>query len=186
MGFVLPGETAAILGGVVAHRGNASLPVMITVVVVAAIAGDSVGYEVGKHAGPRLLESRPLRRHAHRLDDARSLLKRRGGMAVFMGRWVAFFRAVMPALAGLSRMYYPKFLAYNAAGGLVWGVAVVLLGYFASNTYEHIVKTFGRGAAALALAVVLGLFVVHKVRESRREREEEAEYEREHPVGPGV
>ena len=90
VGFVLPGETAAILGGVAAHDGRASLPAMIAVVVVAAVIGDSVGYEVGRRFGPGLLRTRPLRRHAHRLDDARSLLRRRGGWAVVLGRFTAF------------------------------------------------------------------------------------------------
>jgi membrane-associated protein len=174
VGFVLPGETAAILGGVVAHRGHASLPVMIAVVVVAAITGDSVGYEVGRRFGPRLVETRALRRHSHRLIDAREFLERRGGWAVFLGRWTAFFRAVMPALAGLAHMRYRRFFAFNAAGGLCWGVAVVLLGYFASSTYEKIVKTFGRGAAVLAVLAVVGLIVGRVVRERRRERAEEA------------
>ncbi len=174
VGFVLPGETAAILGGVVAHQGHASLPVMIAVVVVAAVVGDSVGYEVGHRFGPRLIETRTLRRHSHRLVDAREFLERRGGWAVFLGRWTAFLRAVMPALAGLAHMRYRRFFAFNAAGGLVWGVAVVLLGYFASTTYEQIVSIFGRGSAILAVLAVVGLITARVVRERRRERAEEA------------
>jgi len=174
VGFVIPGETAAILGGVVAHQGHASLPVMIAVVVLAAILGDSVGYEIGHRFGPRLIETRALRRHSHRLVDAREFLERRGGWAVFLGRWTAFFRAVMPALAGLAHMPYRRFLAFNASGGLVWGVAVVLLGYFASGTYEKIASTFGRGAAVVAVLAVLALIGARVLRERRRESAEEA------------
>ena len=119
VGFVIPGETAAVLGGVAASLGHVELWLMLPVVVLAAILGDTVGYEVGRHFGPRILSMRALQKRGRRLDDAQDFLRRRGGSAVFLGRFVAFFRAVMPALAGTSHMPYPKFLAYNAAGGLV-------------------------------------------------------------------
>jgi len=175
VGFVLPGETAAILGGVAAHDGRASLAAMIAVVVIAAIVGDSVGYEIGKHAGPRMLTTKPLRRHAHRLDDARDLLARRGGWAVFLGRFTAFFRAVMPALAGLSHMPYGRFLPYNALGGIVWGTGVVLIGYWAGHAYQRIAQNFGRASAAVVLLLVLAGLLAWHLRKRRQEREEEAE-----------
>ena len=156
-GFVIPGETAAVLGGVDASRGNVSLLVMVVVVVAAAIVGDSVGYEVGRLAGPRILASRLLSKHADRLSDAQSFLRRRGGAAVFFGRFVAFFRAVMPALAGSARMPYARFLVFNAAGGITWGVGFVLLGYLAGDSYKAVENTVGRGTA---IALVLIVFVV--------------------------
>lgn len=170
VGFVVPGETAAILGGVAANRGHVPLAAVMAVVVVAAVVGDSVGYEVGRHFGPRLLDLRVLRKRRARLDDARDLLARRGGTAVFLGRWVAFFRAVMPALAGLSRMPYGRFLAFNAAGGVVWGVAVVLVGYLAGASYAKVEKVVGRDAAFVVLLVVVVVAVVWRVRKARRER----------------
>ena len=170
VGFVLPGETVAILGGVAANRGHVSLTAVLAVVVLAAIVGDSVGYEVGRHAGPRVLGLPVLRRRQRRLDDARDFLARRGGSAVFLGRWVAFFRAVMPALAGTARMPYPKFLAYNAAGGLVWGVAVVLAGYFAGASYTRVEKALGPGAAVVVVLLALVGLGVWRVRVHRAER----------------
>ncbi|MEP6760324.1 MAG: DedA family protein [Sporichthyaceae bacterium] len=164
VGFVLPGETAVILGGVLASNGRLSLAWLLVLVVVAAIVGDSVGYEVGRLAGPRILRSRPLRRHQDRLDGARKFLRRRGGMAVFLGRFTAFLRAVMPALAGLSQMPYRRFLAYNAAGGLVWGVGVALLGYFAGASYKKVESLLGRGSAVLLVLVALTAFVVWRRR----------------------
>jgi len=119
VGFVIPGETAALLGGVDASRGNVNVYAVAAIVVVAAIAGDTVGYEIGKHVGERVLRWKPLQKRKAGLDSARDLLARRGGAAVFLGRYVAFFRAVMPALAGTSRMPYLRFLRWNALGGLV-------------------------------------------------------------------
>ena len=172
VGFVIPGETAAVIGGVVASRGNANVVLMAAVVVAASILGDSVGYEIGKRFGPRLLESRPLRKRRAKLDEAQDFLRRRGGVAVFLGRFVAFFRAVMPALAGTSHMPYPRFVAWNAAGGLVWGVAFVTLGYFAGNSYQSVAKTVGRdvaaGAAIVLVMAVIGWQIGKYVRARRR------------------
>jgi membrane protein DedA with SNARE-associated domain len=169
VGFVVPGETAAVLGGVVASRGGASLWLMVVVVVLAAVVGDTVGYEVGRHLGTRLLRTRFLARRQPRLEQAQEMLRRRGGAAVFLGRFVAFFRAVMPALAGTSGMPYPRFVTFNAAGGLTWGTAFVLLGFLAGNSYQRIEKVVGRGAALAVAAVVILAVVVWRVRAHRRE-----------------
>jgi membrane-associated protein len=167
VGFVLPGETAVILGGVLAAAHRLSLAALLVLVVVTAIVGDSVGYEVGKRAGPRVLASRHLRRHASRLDGARAFLRRRGGSAVLLARFTAFLRAVMPALAGLSRMPYRRFLAWNAAGALIWGVGVVLVGFFAGDSYRMVEQVLGRSSAVL-LAVLLVVAAVIWLRRMHR------------------
>jgi membrane protein DedA with SNARE-associated domain len=167
-GFILPGETAAILGGVAANLGHVNLFAVIAVTIGAAIVGDSVGYEVGKHIGPRIIRSRRLGNHRRRLHDAQDLLARRGGLAVLLGRWVAFFRAVMPALAGSSRMPYPTFLLFNALGGIIWGVVVVVAGYLAGASYASVQKIIGRDAAILVLVAALVVAVVWHLRRRRR------------------
>jgi membrane protein DedA with SNARE-associated domain len=169
VGFVIPGETAAILGGVDASRGHVVLWAVVLGVVAAAIVGDSAGYEVGRVLGSRVLDARALRRHRDRLAAAQDFLARRGGWAVFLGRFIAFFRAVMPALAGTARMPYRRFLLFNALGGLVWGSGAVLLGYVAGNSYRAVEQTVGQGAALVAAAVVVTGFVLWRVRK-RRER----------------
>jgi membrane-associated protein len=173
IGFVLPGETAAVLGGVDASRGHVRLPLVIVVVVAAAIVGDTVGYQIGRHVGTRALRARFLARHQRRLADAQALLARRGGSAVFLGRFVAFFRAVMPALAGTARMPYGRFLAFNAAGGAVWGTGFVLLGYLAGNSYATVERAAGRGAALAVLALVVLALVIWRLRRRRAERKAE-------------
>jgi membrane-associated protein len=164
VGFVIPGETAAVLGGVVASRGEVQLPAMMVIAVTAAILGDTVGYEVGKHLASRLPKPRPRSRHAKAMKKAEDFLRRRGGWAVFLGRFIAFFRAVMPALAGTSRMPYGRFLLFNAAGGLVWGVGFVLLGYLAGNSYETVAKTAGKDIAAVIAVVAVAALVVWRLR----------------------
>src|SRR5579871_457123 len=121
LGFVLPGETAVVLGGVLAYEGHVSLLWMTVIVVCCAIAGDSVGYEVGRHFGPRLLRLRLLQRPA--VEKAQDFVRRRGMLAVFIGRFTAVFRALMPGIAGMTGLSYPRFLAANALGGIIWGIA---------------------------------------------------------------
>jgi membrane-associated protein len=158
VGFVLPGETVAVLGGVAARFGSVPLEAVLAVTVAAAVVGDSVGYEVGRRVGPRILRVRLLRERQQGIERARSFLARRGGGAVFLGRWLALFRALMPALAGTARMPYGRFLTWNALGGVAWGGAVVLLGYAAGASYRTIESRFGTAAAfVLAAVVVLGL-----------------------------
>jgi membrane-associated protein len=169
VGFVLPGETAVLLGGVLAASGRVSVPVLLVVVVLAAVIGDTVGYEIGRKFGPRILASRPLKRHQERLDGAQQALRTRGGPAVFVGRFTAFLRAVTPALAGASRMPYRRFLAYNAAGALVWGVGVCMIGYSAGASFAHAQQQLGRLSALLLIAVVVtGIAYVLVRRRARR------------------
>jgi membrane-associated protein len=177
VGFVIPGETAAVIGGVVASRGNVDLWTMISVVVLAAVFGDTVGYEVGRHLGHRVLNLKVMDKRRAKLESAQDFLRRRGGSAVFLGRFVAFFRAVMPALAGTSKMPYLRFLLFNAAGGIVWGVGFVVLGYLAGNSYATVAKAAGRDITAVVVLVALiafGVWRVRKVRRRRRQAEAEA------------
>jgi membrane protein DedA with SNARE-associated domain len=172
VGFILPGETAAILGGVAAHRPNVPLWGVMTVVILCAIAGDSVGYEVGRQIGPRILASKRLDGRRGRLEKAQDLLARRGGWAVLLGRWVAFFRAVMPALAGSVKMPYRKFLLFNAIGGAVWGAVVVTLGYLAGASYQAVEKAIGRDGALIVAGIVVVGLVVWQIRRHWGERDQ--------------
>jgi membrane-associated protein len=120
-----------------------------------------------------------LQRHQERLDSAQDMLRQRGGPAVFLGRWTAFFRAVMPGLAGLSRMPYRVFLFWNALGGIAWGITFSLVGYFAGNSYERVAQAIGKGSAVILALVVIAAVVIWQVRKRKRERLTEEDYARE-------
>jgi len=173
VGFLVPGETVALLGGVAASLGHVPFAVVLVVVVVAAIAGDSVGFEVGRHLGGRVVSHHAFDRHRGRIEQAQSLLGRRGGSAVFLGRWTAFFRAVMPALAGMSKMHYPTFLVWNAAGGIAWGSVVVTAGYLAGRSYARVETWLGRGAGIAVAVIAVAALVVWQVRRRRSEAQVE-------------
>ncbi|MGK5551959.1 DedA family protein [Actinomadura kijaniata] len=171
-GFVFPGETAIVVGGILASQHRLSLGLLLAIAVVAAVVGDSVGYEIGRRYGTRILDTRAMRKHRTKVERAQELIRRRGAFAVFIGRWTALLRALMPALVGCARLPYPKFLLFNVIGGAVWVVVFTLGGFFAGAAFEHFAKQAGRGlAAVLAVAVVAGL-VVWSVRRHRREAAE--------------
>jgi membrane protein DedA with SNARE-associated domain len=147
---------------------------MILVATVAAIAGDSVGYEVGRLIGPRLLSVRPLRRRHAGVEKARGFIQRWGAWAVVLGRLTAFLRAVVPGLAGMGGMHYPRFLAANAVGGIIWATGFTLLGYFLGNAYKKVLSESTWAAAgfvALVVVVLVGLRIRARVRERRLETE---------------
>jgi membrane-associated protein len=167
LGFVLPGEIAAVLGGVLASRGHLSLPLVIVIVVAAAISGPFLGYEIGKRMGDRVLSARPLRRVQGGVDRTKSVLASRGGVAVLLGRFVAILRALMPAAAGAARVRYRTFTFYNVLGGLIWGVGYVLLGYLAGSAYAAIERKVGAGLAIAIGVLVVAAIVVWLIRRHR-------------------
>lgn len=180
VGFVIPGETAAVLAGVGAGLGHIPLAAAIAVVIVAAIVGDTVGYEIGKHLFKRVRGKGFVGRHEAKIVKTEEFLAKRGAAAVFLGRFVALFRAMMPAIAGATNMHYPVFLRWNALGGIVWGTTFVVLGHAAGKSWEHIAHTASRGVL-IGLAVLIVVAVVAwKVHEVRKERREEAEFEETH------
>jgi len=185
LGFVLPGETAVILGGFLASRGHVEIAALCVIVVFAAILGDSVGYLVGKRYGAKLLDLPILRRRRAGVEAALKGLERRGATYVFLGRFTAFFRAVVPGLAGMSNLAYRRFLPANAAGGLVWGIAYALLGYFAGHAYTRVERYSTFVAIGFAVLVV-GIAVFFHIRTRRREQAEEAAFEAAHPPGAGA
>ena len=169
IGFIFPGEIAVILGGVLANGDHINIDTLIVVVVLCAIAGDSIGYLVGQRYGRRLLETRALRSRRTLLDRILDQLNRRGAIAVFMSRFTAFLRAVTPGLSGMSEMRYRVFFPANVAGGIVWGTAFCLLGYFVGKGYKRVESVSGL-ASDILLGLLALLIVVMVVRGRRREK----------------
>ncbi|HEX3932865.1 MAG TPA: DedA family protein [Nocardioides sp.] len=143
VGFVLPGETAVLLGGVLANQERVSLLVMRAVAVAGAVLGDTVGYAVGRSVGDRILELGVFRRRTPAAQRGLDEVRSHGGRAVFLARFTAFFRAVMPGLAGAARMPYRRVLGFNAAGGSIWAVGFTPLGFAAGTSYARVESVAG-------------------------------------------
>jgi membrane protein DedA with SNARE-associated domain len=156
VGFVIPGETAMLVGGFLAVHHIVTLPGILLVSAVAAITGDAVGFVIGRHLGPRLRQGRLARRLGEeRWQKGERLLDRLGGKAVFAARFITVARAVVPTLAGASRMRYRTFLPWNAAGGIAWAVAAVSLGYAAGNSLDSADHYLHLAWIPVAIAAVL-------------------------------
>ena len=169
LGFFFPGETALILGGVLASYHRVALWQVLVAGIAGAVLGDSTGYLVGREYGRRLLESRPLRRFAKpgRIDRGQDYLNQRGGKAVFLGRFTAALRVLVPGLAGMARMPYRVFLPWNVAGGATWGAAMVLLGYLAGASWKRVAGYATQVGIALFVVVVAALVTGHLIRSAR-------------------
>lgn len=161
VGFVLPGETSLLIGGVLAHSGVWNLWLFLFAVIIAAIAGDSVGYEVGKHFGPSIKENAFGRAVGDkRWKFAQLIFDRYHQGAIFFGRAQALLRALVPALAGMNRVPYRTFLKWNAAGGIVFSTTVVLLGYGFANSIATLEKYLRYWAVLFLSVIVLAIIIL--------------------------
>lgn len=163
VGVVVPGEIGVVLGGVLANQGKLPLWAVVLAAVAGAVIGDSIGYLVGERYGEALLLRLPRRlvkpEHVQRTEQT---IEQLGGKAVFVGRFTAALRALVPGIAGMSGMTYRTFLPWNLLGGALWATGFVVLGYLAGSQYqrlEHVANEVGLGL--LALVVVL-LVVRHR------------------------
>lgn len=174
VGLVVPGETALLLGGVLASRGNLSLEVLLVGGGVAAALGDSVGYAMGHWVGPAVESSRAGRWIGpRRWARARGHVARKGVSSVFAARWVSFLRTLVPTIAGMTEMPYRRFVLANAAGAVTWAVTVTALGYAAGGSIARAESVLGRltfGTLVVA-AVAAVLLALHARRRRRPDQE---------------
>jgi membrane protein DedA with SNARE-associated domain/membrane-associated phospholipid phosphatase len=177
LGFVFPGEIAVILGGVLAFNGRVSLLAVMVAAVAGAIVGDTIGYFVGRRWGRRILRGVGRRvpflrrRIDEHLESAQAYLRRRGGAAVFFGRFTAALRVMVPGLAGMAEIAYGRFAFYNATGGLLWGTGFVLLGYLGGAAWQRAAADASKVGLALLVLVLTGL-VVGRILRGMRDRGE--------------
>lgn len=166
VGLIAPGETAVILGGVVAAHGDAILAVMLAVAWTAAAAGDLTSFVLGRRLGRRFLLARGPRLGVTppRLERVERFFDRHGPKAVLAGRFVGLVRAVAPFLAGASAMRPRAFVPWSLLGTAAWSATFVLVGYAFSGSFAAASGAITHGALAAAVLVTAVLLV----REHRR------------------
>jgi membrane-associated protein len=157
IGFFLPGDSLLFTAGLLVATTSVlpALHVVVPLIVLAAVAGDQVGYIIGAKAGPRVFH-RPDSRFFKQeyVDKAYSYFERYGGRTIVLARFVPIVRTFAPVVAGVSGMRYRTFVTYNVVGGVLWGVGVTTLGYYLGQVdfvAEHI---------ELILIGIVGLSVV--------------------------
>lgn len=175
-GVPLPGETALITAALLAQPSQAhhfSIVAVIAVAAVAAIVGDNVGYAAGRYGGRELLDRwGPIARYAQRsLPPAERYFARHGGKSVFFGRFIAVLRVTVAWLAGITRMQWWRFFAYNAAGGIVWATSIGLLAYYVGRAAADAISKYGLYAVVVLAVLVVAGFLGHRWWRRRRETE---------------
>ena len=163
-GVPLPGETALVAAGVFASQGELNIVEVIVVAAAAAIIGDNLGYWAGRTGGRKLLErSKFLSRWMDRvLPWAEGFFHRHGAKTIFIGRFFSVLRVTAAWMAGVSRMPWLKFLAWNAAGGICWAVLVGLVAYYLGHAAADAISRYGLiGGVALVVLAALALVGFH-------------------------
>ena len=163
-GVPLPGETALVAAGVFASQGELNIVEVIAVAAAAAIIGDNLGYWIGRSCGRKLLErSKFLSRWTERvLPWAEGFFHRHGAKTIFIGRFFSVLRVTAAWMAGVSRMPWLKFLAWNAAGGICWAALVGLVAYYLGHAAADAISRYGLiGGVALVVLAVLALVGFH-------------------------
>jgi undecaprenyl-diphosphatase len=160
VGLVVPGEIAVVIGGAVAHGGSLPLWAVVLAAVAGAATGDQIGFLVGRRFGAALMDRLPRRvMRSGDVERALALVRRRGSMAVVLGRWAAALRALVPGVAGMSGMSQPRFTLANVTGGALWATTVAVLGFAAGASYRTLERRLGLGSEAVLLVVVAALAV---------------------------
>jgi membrane-associated protein len=163
LGFVFPGETALVFGGVLASRGQVSLLAMVLLAILGAVAGDGIGYAVGRRYGTSLQLSRLGQVvGAARWQITEDFLQRRGGPAVFLGRFTALLRALVPGAAGMARLSYPTFAIWNLLGGSAWASACVLGGWAVGDVVGKYLSDAGYVVVGLVIAALVVVLIRHR------------------------
>jgi membrane protein DedA with SNARE-associated domain len=161
VGLVAPGETAVVLGGVVAARGGVDLAPMLLLVWMAAALGDFASFMLGRRLGRRFIVARGPRLGItpERLVRVDTFFDRHGAKAILVGRFIGIVRAVAPFLAGASGMRVRAFLPWSLLGTLAWGATFTLVGYIFSDSFSAAADyvTHGMFAAAVLAAVLLAV-----------------------------
>jgi membrane protein DedA with SNARE-associated domain len=173
-GIPFPGETmllaAAIYAGTTHHL---HIALVIAAAATGAIAGDNVGFWVGREGGYRLLRryGRYIRLDERKVKLGQYLFQKHGGKVVFFGRFVAVLRAWAAFLAGTNRMRWTRFLLFNAAGGILWATLYGLGGYLLGNNVHKLTGPVGIATVVLAVLVIVVVLVLLRRNESRLEEE---------------
>ncbi len=171
-GVPVPGETAVIVGGVLASQGKLEIALVIAVAALAAIVGDNIGYQIGRHGGRWLLQ-RPgpfLRQRLAVLEKGEPFFVRHGPKAVFFGRFILGLRTWASWLAGANHMRWRTFFLWNALGGICWATGVGLVAYFVGKSAGNAIATFGI-FGLIAVALVLGGALALHLRHRRHQRQ---------------
>jgi membrane-associated protein len=169
IGFFLPGDSLLFTAGFLASQGYLNIWGLVIGTFIAAVVGDSVGYEFGKKVGPKLFtRDNSIIFNKEHLNRAQKFYERHGGKTIIIARFMPVIRTFAPIVAGIGNMKYRTFLSFNVIGGALWAIGLSLLGYFLGKAFDidkYILPIIG---VILFLSVLPG--IIHILR-SKAHRE---------------
>jgi membrane-associated protein len=165
VGFFLPGDSLLVTAGVFAAAGYIRIEVLLVLGSLCAIAGDQVGYWIGRRAGQALYkrDDSLLFKKRH-LERAHEFYERYGAKTIVLARFIPVIRTFAPPVAGAANMNYRRFIMFNILGGLLWVWSMVLVGYFLASAIPNVDKHLH-----IVIAVVIFLSVLPVIIETWRQ-----------------
>jgi len=130
----LPGDSMLFAAGAICSLGSMDVMMLMGLLMIAAILGDSVNYAIGKNVGPRLFSSSSSKLlNKQHLDRTHAFYEKHGGKTIILARFMPIIRTFAPFVAGVGSMRYRTFFVYNVVGAIVWVASFTMLGYFFGN-----------------------------------------------------
>jgi len=147
IGFFLPGDSLLVTAGLVAYLSGWNVPLLLGTLCIAAIVGDGVGYLIGFKSGPKIFNrEESWLFHRDHLLKAQRFYEKHGGKTIILARFMPIIRTFAPVVAGVGKMNYPRFLAFNIVGGIGWVFSMILIGYFLPTVINPALRPiFGNG-----------------------------------------
>lgn len=166
IGFFFPGDTLLLSAGVFAAQGKLSLSAIMIVASLAAIAGDNVGYHIGRHMGPRLFRKKDgvLFRREY-VEKAEGFFNRFGSKTMLLAHFVPVVRTFAPIIAGVGHMPYRRYFIFDAIGDIAWSVSITLVGYWVGSripNIDHYILLAIGGATVITFGPMLWHLLVNK------------------------
>ncbi|HXX21287.1 MAG TPA: VTT domain-containing protein [Candidatus Acidoferrum sp.] len=169
VGFFLPGDSLLVTAGVLAAAGHLKLASLLSLVTVCAIAGDQLGYAIGRRAGNSLYGRKDSRffKHEH-LQHAHDFYERYGGKTVILARFIPIIRTFCPPVAGAAKMNYARYLTYDIFGGFLWVWSMVLAGYTLGRSVPNVEKRIHYViAGVIVISLMPAVYHAWKVRANK-------------------
>lgn len=177
VGFFLPGDSLLVTAGLFASNpeNGLNIAILVPLLCVAAIAGNSTGYAIGKRAGKALF-NRPQSRFFRRdhLLKTHEFYEKYGGITIVMACYMPFARTFAPVVAGIAEMTYRRFIMFNIIGAVSWISSMTLLGYFLGRTVPgiaHNIEYVILVVIAVSVSPLIYKYIVHKVKQRKQARE---------------
>lgn len=141
LGFFFPGDSLLFTAGFLASQGFLDIKILIAGCFLAAVAGDSIGYYIGKRFGRKLFNKEDsIWFHKEHLNKAQRFYDKHGGKTIILARFIPVIRAFAPVVAGVGEMKYKRFVAFNLIGGIMWAIGVTLAGYYLGSLIPDVDK----------------------------------------------